>query len=26
VKEAVPVARVVDFGVLREALQELGMK
>jgi ABC-type nitrate/sulfonate/bicarbonate transport system substrate-binding protein len=26
VKEAVPVARVVDFSILREALQELGMR
>jgi len=26
VKEIVPVARVVDFAILREALQELGMK
>ena len=26
VKEAVPVARVVDFAMLRDALHELGMK
>jgi hypothetical protein len=26
VKEAVPVGKIVDFGMLREALNELGMK
>jgi hypothetical protein len=26
VKESVPVSKVVDFGMLREALHELGMR
>jgi hypothetical protein len=26
IKEAVPVGKIVDFGLLREALNELGMR